>query len=145
MAVRTGRYHTLARNTASYATPMWQPIGLAREVTVEDSMEEVEVQARQWPVTLVLPGLRSFALTFEMLYDPADQDYVALESAYLDGTNIDLAALDGPIEAGTKGKRAVCKIVEFERSEPLDDTVVISVRAVPSADSPNMPSDITLS
>jgi len=79
-------------------------------------------------------------VSFSLLYEPADADYLALETAYQTKAALDLAILDGPITtAGSRGLRAKWKIFGWKRNEALRDAVTIDVTIKPCYEITNPP------
>ena len=140
MSNRIGLDAKLYRNTGTWAVPTWVEITSAREVTLnlEKAMAEVMSRASQWK--RVLPALKDASVEFELLYDGADDSFTAVKDAWLAGTHIDLAIMDGDITvAGTQGFRAEMHIASFSRAEPLEEPLTASVTVRPAADTTNDP------
>ena len=124
----------LYRNTGTYGTPTWNEITNVRDVTLNMDTEEADVSTRAnagWGAVSV--AIKNAALEFEMVWDTADDDFTAIKDAYFNGTNIDLAAMDGDITvSGKQGLRAVFTVTGFSRQEPLKDALKVSVTLKPA-------------
>ncbi|MBZ0172447.1 MAG: hypothetical protein K8E66_08715, partial [Phycisphaerales bacterium] len=73
------------------------------------------------------------SVEFEMVWDTADPGFTAIKDAFFNGTNLDLAVMDGDItQTGTQGLRAEFSITSFSRSEPLEEAITVSVTAKPA-------------
>lgn len=125
----------LYRNTGSYGSPVWNEITVAKEVTVSLSTGEADVTTRGnngWRATI--PTLKELSIDFILVFDSADtSDFDAVQTAFLNGTSLDLAALSGSVLlAGSQGPRAVCSVINFSRAEPLEDAIVYNVTAKPA-------------
>lgn len=124
----------LYHNTGSYATPTWDEIDDAQDVSLNLEAGEAEAKRRGgggWAETIA--ALKEASIEFGLLYRPGDPDFAALRDAYLNRTAIDLLILDGDVEtSGSQGLRAVCHITNFSREEPLEEAVTISVTAKPT-------------
>jgi len=110
----------------------WTELTNAREVTMtlEASEADVSSRANGWKATRA--ALRDATLEFELLWDGEDQAIQALRDAYLNGTKIALAAMDGDISAeGSQGFVANFYITGFTRNEPMEEGVTVSVTAKP--------------
>lgn len=96
--------------------------------------------AQGWAVTE--PTLKTGEITWEMVYDPADTNYTAVRTAWVNKALIGLALLDGPLTSG-KGWVLDCKIFNFEQQEPNEGVVLVSVSAkvAYSADPPEYVTD----
>jgi hypothetical protein len=74
--------------------------------------------------------LRQASIEFEMKWLPADAAFAAIRDAYLNSTVIELAALDQVREtSGAEGIKGNFSIVNFTRSEPLEEGIKVSVTA----------------
>lgn len=145
MSARIGRFHYLYRNTGTYASPVWNHITAARDVTVTESRETVEVDARGYTIKSHLLGSRTIEMSVELLYDPDVDDQQSLRTAYVNGTEVEFLALDGPVgTTGSRGLRFTGVISEFTRSEPLGDVATISMTVVPSATAANPPAEFVV-
>lgn len=76
----------------------------------------------------VEPTLKSAEFTWQMVYDPADANYTAVRTAWVNKSLLGLAFLDGPLTTG-KGWVLDCKIFNFEQDEPNDGIVLVNVTA----------------
>ena len=77
--------------------------------------------------------LKDASIEFEMPWDTASDGFQAVKDAYFDDTVIGLCLADNPLgeggafPAGTEVFRADCAILKFERNEPLEQAVSVSV------------------
>jgi hypothetical protein len=129
----------LNRNSAAYATPTWVEVKNVRDLSGPDSMGEADASSRRVKVKQFEPTLEEIAFEWEMIYDPADADFVAFQTAYRTRAKVDLAFSDGPMAtSGTNYFRIECKIFGFERSETLEGMATRKVTAKPcySANAP---------
>jgi len=77
--------------------------------------------------------LKDAGIEFEVVWDTADAGFQAVMDAYFDDTLIGLAVADGPIETpGTQVFKADCAVLKFDRNEPLENAVTVSVTAKPT-------------
>ena len=113
----------------------WTELTKAREVTVNLEASEADITSRGnsgWRATRA--ALRDASLEFELVWDPADTAVEAIRDAYLNGSEIALAAMDGDIATvGSEGFVANFYITAFNRGEPLEEAVTVSVTAKPSS------------
>lgn len=135
-----GRSAVLARNTGTNAVPVWNPIDNCRDLTLGDSMTEVDVSARDGSgFNMVDVALQSLELSFQMVGDYGDADFVALQTAYWARSVLLLASASGTIATtGTQYVKFAGKITKFEKSEELDgvtmwDITIKPTRAMESA------------
>lgn len=105
-----------------------------RDLTLNLSRAEADVTTRGsngWRVTV--GALKDASLEFEMVWDPADTDFVAIRDAFMNGTTIALAALDqAKATTGAQGLWADWRVTGFSKTEPLEDAQKVSVTIKPS-------------
>jgi hypothetical protein len=113
----------LYRNTGTVASPTWNEIANCRDLSLADSMTDVDVSARDGSgFAMSDVGLQTLELTCQMNADYGDADFVALQQAYYARTPIHFAVASGAIAAaGTQYVRFAGIITGFARSEALDD------------------------
>lgn len=140
MAVKLGLDAKLYRNSGSFATPVWNEIKNAKDVTLNLEAGEADASRRGsggWRETL--RGLKDGSVEFELVYDSTDAEFTALKDAFFNGTTVELAVMDGDIATtGTQGLRATMSVLNFSRNEPLEEalTVSVTVKPAPSANPP---------
>jgi hypothetical protein len=134
MGVKLGLEARLYRNTGSSGTPAWNEIKNVRDVTLNLETGESDVSTRGnggWRASI--STLKGASLEFEMMWDTADDDFTAIREAFLNNTAIEFAVLDGPSnQSGAQGLRATMAIINFTRSEPLEEAIKVSVTAKPT-------------
>jgi len=139
MSVKLGLDAKLYRNTGSYATPIWNEVKVVKDVTLNLEAGEADVTSRgngDWRA--IIATLKDASLEFEMVWDTADEDFTAIRTAFFAKSALEFAVMDGPIAtAGSEGLRASMAIINFRRSEPLEEAIKVSVTAKPTyADNP---------
>ena len=135
----------LYRNTATYSTPTWSEITNVRDLTlsVEKNSADVSIRGSTW--RLKATTLKEASIEFEMIWDHASEDFTALQTAFLNNTTVDVAAMDGAITtAGTQGLRAIMNVEKFSREEPLEEAVKVKVTLTPAYDTTNLPTWMTV-
>jgi len=127
----------LYRNTGTYDTPTWQEITLVKDVKLTLSKGEADATTRAaggWKQSVAT--LKEASLELELVWDPSDQSLTALRDAYLNNTPVDLAVMDGPMQPGTgktsQGLRALWDVFSFDRNEPLEEVLTVSVTLKPT-------------
>lgn len=141
MGVKLGLDARLYRNTGTFASPTWDEVKNVRDVTLNLETGESDVSTRGnggWRANIAT--LKSASLEFEMMWDTADADFTAIRTAFLANGAIEFAVLDGPSsQSGAQGLRATMAIMNFTRSEPLEEAIKVSVTAKPTyaADAPS--------
>lgn len=120
------------------AAPNLDEVPNVRDVVLNMSKSEADVTTRAangWRQTAA--ALKDASVEFEMVYDPADADFVALQTAFMASTasaqTIALAILDGTSTVtGTQGLWADFMITGMEKSEPLEGAMVVRFTAKPT-------------
>ena len=115
-------------------SPVWAELAIVRDVKLNTSKGEADVTTRAsggWKQTV--GTLKDAGIEFEVVWDTADAGFQAVMDAYFDDTLIGLAVADGPIETpGTQVFKADCAVLKFDRNEPLEGPVTVSVTAKPT-------------
>jgi len=115
-------------------TPVWTEVTRAKDVTLTVNKGEADVSSRGgggWKATV--GTLKDASVEFDLVYDPDDAAFGILRDAFLDGTAVGLAAMDGAVDAaGSQGLWADCAILKFDRKEPLEQALTVSVTAKPT-------------
>ena len=130
-------YHssTLLDETNTPSTVTWDEISNVRDLTLSLETGEADVTTRAnngWRATLAT--LKDGSIEFEMMWETADSAFTAIQDAYMNGTEIALAAMDGDISAsGSEGLASNFSVTAFSRSEPLEEGVTVSVTVKPSS------------
>jgi hypothetical protein len=137
----TGIAHKLYRNTGTFGTAVWNLVDNVRDVSIPDSYAEADVSRRAAGLKQTEPTLRDLSIEWEMIWDTADADFAALYVHYAAKTLVELAIADGPIgTAGTVASggtvdvvftRVECKILSWEKQEPLEGAATVKVVAKP--------------
>lgn len=143
---RVGLDCKLYRNTATYASPTWNEVTVASDVTIPMEADAPEARSRASVLKQYLVAAIDTGVEFEILYDPAGDDFAVLQGAFFGRTSVEFAVMDGAIAtAGTQGLRATCFITGFSRNENRDDAVTVTVTAKPAATAANPPAWYTVS
>ncbi|MFO0225196.1 MAG: phage tail tube protein [Planctomyces sp.] len=137
MGIKLGLNAKLYRNTAASGSPTWNEVTNVRDVTLNLETGEADVSTRSSSWRASVGTLKSASLEFEMVWDTADDDFAAIRDAFLNNTSVEFAVLDGGSTApGTQGLRATMAIINFTRSEPLEEAIKVSVTAKPTYAAP---------
>jgi hypothetical protein len=115
-------------------SPEWTEITPVKDLTLNVEKGEAEVSTRGgggWKATI--GALKDAVVEFEIVADDENAGFVALRTAFFDGTVLGLAVMDGPVtEGGREGLWADCAILKFDRNEPLEEAITVSVTAKPT-------------
>ena len=141
MAIKLGLECKLYRDNSG----TWEEIGNVRDLTLNMEMGVADVTTRGgngWRQNVAT--LRDGTVTFQMVYDTADADFTALQTAFLattaDDREIKIAVLDGaiPTTAGdpsAQGLVAFMNVTNFSMPENLEEAVMVDVTLQPSYNS----------
>ena len=146
MSVKLGKDAKLYYCAAGIGgTPTWTLLSNVKNLKANLQKGEADVTTRAnngWKATV--GTLKEGSVEFEMIYDPADAGFTAMETAYFDNTVIGIAVMDGDIAtSGSKGFWADCAVIDFSRDESLEEAIVVSVTMKPTY-SANAPRRVTI-
>lgn len=132
--MKLGMEAKLYRNTGSYAAPTWVEMTNVKDLTLNLEASEADVTTRGnagWRATIA--ALKDGSIEFEMVWDPTDAGFTAIQDAYFNNTTVEFGVMDGDIvSSGTQGLRATMSITKLTRSEPLEQAITVSVTAKPT-------------
>ena len=116
------------RNTGTFASPVWNEITNIEDNSLPLSKGQGEFKSRGSKYVLKKGGKIESGVEFKYVYDPGDDDWVALRDSFFNGTAIEMAIMDGPIATtGNQGLRASMEVMEIPRDEPLEEGVSVAV------------------
>ena len=75
-------------NTGTPTVPVYEAVGSQRDVSFEESTEEIDVSSKDSRAARVLPGRYGASLSLDALYVWSDAGFQALRAAMRDGTLI---------------------------------------------------------
>lgn len=136
MAHKLAENAKLYRNTGTHAAPTWNEIPNVKDLTLNLDKDETDVTTRaSGGFKEFVDGMIDASVEFSMLYDPADQDFTAIEDAFFAKTPIEFAVMDGIItgagSTGNQGLRAFMMIKSFTRNENLGEALMVDVTIRP--------------
>ena len=119
--VRRGFAGKLYRNTGNYGTPTLNAVDAVGDVTVTVTMEEADASTREGAgLRQYEPTMLGIEISGQLREDETDADYLALEAAYYQRSELDLWVLSGPsTESGVRGFRGDFKIFDWTLSQQL--------------------------
>ena len=110
----------------------WVELTNVRDNTLNLEKGEADVTTRAnngWRATV--GTLKDGSVEFEMVWDPEDAGFDAIQDAYFNDTLIALAIMDGDVATGN-GLQADFAITNFTRNEPLEEAMSVQVTAKPT-------------
>jgi len=145
-AIKLGRNATINRNTGTYGSPVWSNVALAKDVTLNLDKTEADASSRFSGWTLTVGALKNATVEFEVIEDTTDANWTALKNSFINGTEIDIAVLNGPsATSGSNGVRAYWEVMSFNRNEPLTGIITRTVTMKPTWPTDgNMPVEMTV-
>ena len=121
-------------------SPTWTELAKPVSPKVNLSRGEADVTSRGsggWKRTATT--LKELTIDFDMMWDVEADGFEEIRDAFLDGTPIGIAAMDGDIlTPGSEGIWADMVVTKFERDEPLEQATKVSV-TLKVADTENDP------
>lgn len=130
----------LSYNSGNFATPLLAVVN-CRDFKLNLTWGEADVSNRGSNLELKEPTLQVRELVFDMVADETDANFVAIRSAALARTPIEMFWANGPIgTAGTVASggtanivmsRCTFKVFGIERSEPLEGAATVSITLKP--------------
>lgn len=122
MSVLIGIDARLAVNTGSWATPTWEEVPAARDISFPMTQDEYEASGRgdSWKQYLLDPR-KDVELTVNFDWDAEDTQLVALRDAWLAGDRVELGIFDGATDvSGTEYFHAEFVIRDWNRDTPME-------------------------
>lgn len=118
----------------------WVELTNVRDVTLNMTKGEADVTVRAnngWKA--MIGTLKDASVDFEMVWDTSDAGFKIMKNAFMDNAIVGLLILDGSRTVdGSEGLMVDCSITQFNRGEPLEEALKVSVTAKPTY-SPNRP------
>ena len=132
--LKLGMEAKLYRNTGTHAAPVWAEVGNVKDVTLSLEKGEADVTVRANAGWRAKVGtLKEGTVEFEMIWDTADAAFQAMKNAFFSDAALEMAVMDGPIaQSGSQGLRAAFSIIKFDRKEPLEEAITVSVSMSPT-------------
>ncbi|MEX0655882.1 MAG: phage tail tube protein [Phycisphaeraceae bacterium] len=113
----------------------WNEQSNVKDLTLNLETGEADATTRGnngWRATLAT--LKEGSIEFEMVWDTQDSGFTAIKDAWLNSSEIALAAMDGDISAsGNQGLASNFTVTNFSRNEPLEEAITVNVTVKPSS------------
>lgn len=130
---RIGLECKLYRNTGTYAAPVWSEMKNVKDVTVPMTKGEADTSRRGTTWKTRKGTMKDASIDFKLVQEDGDTHYTALLDSYVNGTAIELLALNGPVAtAGSQGLRAYVEVFNFQDSQALESAVEYDVSCKPT-------------
>lgn len=129
MGAKLGMRCKLYRNTGTWASPTWVEVGNVKDVTLNLEKGEADVTTRNNAGWRAKVGtLKEGSVEFEMVWDPTDGGFAAIQAGWFNDTDVELAIMDGDIATpGSEGLHGMFSVINFNRKEPLEEAATAAV------------------
>ncbi len=121
--------------TGAPSTGTWTELANTKDLTLNLETGESDITTRAnngWRATAAT--LKDGSIEFEMLWDPDDAGFTAIQTAWANSAEIAVAAMDDDITtSGSQGLAGNFTVTNFSRSEPLEEAITVSVTVKPSS------------
>jgi hypothetical protein len=102
-----------------------------KDLTLNLEKAEADVTTRAndgWRATV--GTLKDASIEFQMVHDSGDAAFLALRSAFMDGTPLDFRIMSGGDDS--EGLLATCEVMNFTRNEALEEAIMYDVTIKPT-------------
>ena len=122
-------------STTTPSTATWNEQSNVKDLTLNLETGEADATTRGnngWRATLAT--LKEGSIEFEMVWDTQDTAFTAIKDAWLNSTELAMAAMDGDIAtSGNQGLVSNFTVTNFSRNEPLEEAITVNVTVKPSS------------
>jgi hypothetical protein len=124
--LRFGADAKASRNTGTWGTPVWNEINnvndaLNQGLAFEEADATVRVAGTGVKVKMSEPTLLGVEISWRMLEDLDDADFLAIRTAFFARTPLDIVLHSGPLaDSGETFLRMEYKVFNFAKGEPLN-------------------------
>jgi len=126
------------RNTGTWAAPTYVEITFVQDVDITIDRDEMESDDRGTDFTGFMYGNKKAGVELNLSYLNDDPAYALLRDAFLNGTLIELAIMDGDITTSeNEGLHAEFEVASFGRPEPKDGEMMTKITVKPGAKAAN--------
>ena len=126
---KAGRKGKLYYNAGTHASPSWVEVKRAKDVSVPNDKDKVEIDDRNSEEKKSVGGGRSKELSFGYTHQVGtDSVFSVLLDSYNNNTAVEFAVMDGAIgTAGSKGWRGYYEVFKLENSQELNSPMAYDV------------------
>jgi len=122
-------------STTTPSTATWNEQSNVKDLTLNLETGEADATTRGnngWRATLAT--LKEGSIEFEMVWDTQDAAFTAIKDAWLNSSELAMAAMDGDIAtSGNQGLVSNFTVTNFSRNEPLEEAITVNVTVKPSS------------
>lgn len=124
-----------ADTAAHFAGLSWTELDNIRDAGLNAETGESDITTRAnngWRATAAT--LKDGSIETEMVWKPSDAGFAAIKDAWLNGTEIAIAIMDGDVSTpGNQGLAGNFTVTNFSRDEPLEEAIKVNVTLKPSS------------
>lgn len=113
----------LLANTGTNLSPSFEVVGSQRDVTFEETTDEIDVSSKDAREKRVLAGRYSSTVSLDALYVPSDNAYLALKDAMRNGNLIKIVRQ----ESGVAVEGANALVTSLSEAGPDQGEATISI------------------
>lgn len=110
-------------NTGPVLTPTYEVVGSQRDVTFEETNDEIDVSSKEQREKRVIAGRYSCSVSFDAMYVPSDAAYQALKTATRNGTPIKVLRQ----QSGAALEESNAIVVSLSEAAPDQDASTVSI------------------
>jgi len=113
----------LLANTGTVLVPVYEVVGSQRDVTFDETTDEINVSSKDSRAKRVLPGRYSGEISLDALYVPSDTAYLALKAAMRDGALIKVLRQ----EAGVSLEECTAMVASLGEAGPDQGEATVAI------------------
>lgn len=111
----------------------WNVITNCKDVTPSGETVEADVTTRgSGKFTQTVPVRINMEVTFQMVWDPEDEAFAAIQDAWYNQAVIGFRTLDKAVGDGGRGWAFDAGVTNFSKAEPLDGVQMVDVTIKPT-------------
>lgn len=141
MGAVIGAQCAFCENTGTDETAVWSEVELVRDLTANDTMDQVDVSNRSSLFKLYVPGMRDVSIDLQVLADSSDTRVAALATSYASRTSKEYAILNAKPSGAATGVKLKGYLYNKTEAQPLGDAATIQYTLKPSV----APATLTIS
>lgn len=139
LGIRCKLYRNTAVGAAAYTTPVWNEVTCIADLDVKTDWDWAEGNTRASRVKRGRKTMLDLEITGGLLVDDVDADYIAIDEACVDDTDLDLLVLNGKLDAnGVRGWRSEYAVTSLSEEQKLGGLVTraLTMKPVLTANNP---------
>lgn len=114
------------------AAPSMSEFDIVRTVKVTQNYAKADFNIRRSKTKLVGLSLEELMFDVEFPYYPSDPNFQTVRNAYIGGSTLGIAVMDGPLVSGAVGRWLDAVVTEFPMDEPIDKEIMVNCKLEPT-------------